>query len=245
MTKDSLRIGVIFPEVLGTYGDGGNALVLQTRARLRGYAATIEQISVGDPIPAELDIYTLGGGEDTAQALVEEHVKPGTGLYRAVAAGRPLLAICAGLQVLGEWYEDAEGRKISGLGMLDCTTIPQGKRTIGELVSKPLIPGLTELLTGFENHGGATRLGPDAKPLGVVQAGRGNGAEMGSANRLIDGAVQGSVIATYMHGPALARNPQLADLLLARALGAELAELPPLVMPEVEALRRERLQASL
>ena len=54
-----------------------------------------------------------------------------------------------------------------------------------------------------------------------------------------DGAVQGSIIATYMHGPALARNPELADLLLQRATGSELA---PLEVPGVAQLRAERLR---
>ena len=54
--------------------------------------------------------------------------------------------------------------------------------------------------------------------------------------------VQGSVIATYMHGPALARNPQLADLLIARALDMPLADLEPLELDAVTQLRQERLR---
>jgi CobQ-like glutamine amidotransferase family enzyme len=64
----------------------------------------------------------------------------------------------------------------------------------------------------------------------------------GAGNRLgdgVDGAVQGSVVATYLHGPCLARNPQLADLLLARVTGP----LSPLELPEVDQLRHERLAA--
>lgn len=56
-----------------------------------------------------------------------------------------------------------------------------------------------------------------------------------------EGAVQGSVYGTYLHGPVLARNPEFADHLLALALGVE--SLPPLDLPEVEQLRRERLRA--
>ena len=64
-----------------------------------------------------------------------------------------------------------------------------------------------------------------------------------------EGAVQGSVIATYMHGPALARNPQLADLILARAMGVDMSELPEVtgqfadqLNGEVQQLRKERLR---
>ena len=68
----ALRIGVLLPEVLGTYADGGNALVLAERARRRGFDAQIQYVGVGDAIPDDLDIYTLGGGEDAAQELAVE-----------------------------------------------------------------------------------------------------------------------------------------------------------------------------
>jgi CobQ-like glutamine amidotransferase family enzyme len=114
------------------------------------------------------------------------------------------------------------------------TTSPQPARTIGEVVSTPLLAGLTQPLTGFENHRGGTVLGDAASPLGAVQRGAGN--RLGDG---FDGAVQGSVITTYMHGPCLARNPELADLLLSKVVG----QLTPLELPEVELLRRERLRA--
>ena len=137
----ALRIGVLLPEVLGTYADGGNALVLAERARRRGFDAQIQYVGVGDAIPDDLDIYTLGGGEDAAQELAVETFTADPGLKNAVAAGRPLLAICASLQILGHWYTDARNRKVEGLGLLDLTTRPQGKRSIGELVVQPEIDG--------------------------------------------------------------------------------------------------------
>lgn len=250
--ESTLRIGLILPEVLGTYGDTGNAVVLAERARRRGIAAEIIHIGIDDAVPDSLDIYTMGGGEDIAQEIAASKLRNDSGLVRALNAGRPLLAICASLQVLGHWYEDARGQQISGLGLLDVTTRPQGERSIGELVSEPALEGLTELLTGFENHGGGTELGPEAKPLGRVLHGNGNStlgdntsgegaARAEGAGFLVEGAVQGSIIATYMHGPVLARNPQLADLLLARAMGVELAALAPVEIPGVEQLRAERL----
>lgn len=232
MADSVVRIGLVLPDVMGTYGDGGNAVVLRQRLRMRGIAAEIVEITLDDPVPESLDLYTLGGAEDYAQRLATRHLMRYPGLQQAVSRGAPVLAICAAVQVLGRWYETSAGERVEGVGLLDVTTTPQGRRTIGELVTEPLVPGLSELLTGFENHGGGTVLGPDARPLGRVITGAGNRAGDG-----YDGVVQGSVVATYMHGPALARNPELADYLLGKVVG----DLAPLELPEVGLLRRERL----
>lgn len=252
-----LTIGLVLPDVLGTYGDDGNALVLRERARLRGFDAHIERFLLNDDIPATCDIYTLGGGEDAAQLIAAARLSASPGLQAAAADGRPVFAVCAGLQVLGHTFR-AHGEEVEGVGLLDITTSPLDTRATGELLSEPTQAGitaeLTETLTGFENHMGATVLGPEAQALGVVTRGVGNGAGAGAGaaataapstaattGAKVDGVVQGSVIATYMHGPALARNPQLADLLIARALDVPLAELAPLDLEDVAQLRRERL----
>lgn len=230
----TVRIGLVLPDVMGTYGDGGNAVVLRQRLLLRGIPAEIVEITLAEPVPDSLDLYTLGGAEDYAQRLATRHLLQHPGLQRAAGRGAPVLAICAAIQVLGHWYETSAGERVEGVGLLDVTTSPQPERTIGEVVSTPLIDGLTQPLTGFENHRGGTTLGPDARPLAAVVKGAGN--RLGDG---VDGAVQGSVFATYLHGPCLARNPELADLLLSRVVGP----LAPLELPEVEQLRRERLAA--
>ena len=231
---EPVRIGLVLPDVMGTYGDGGNAVVLRERLRLRGIPAEIVDVTLAGPVPDSLDLYTLGGAEDYAQRLATRHLLRHRGLQRAADRGAPVLAICAAIQVLGHWYETAAGERVDGVGLLDVTTSPQPERTIGEVVSTPLIEGLSEPLTGFENHRGGTVLGPDARPLAAVLTGAGN--RLGDG---FDGAVQGSVVATYLHGPCLARNPELADLLLSRVVGP----LAPLELPEVEQLRHERLAA--
>ena len=231
----TVRIGLVLPDVMGTYGDGGNAVVLRQRLLLRGIPAEIVEITLAEPVPDSLDLYTLGGAEDYAQRLATRHLLRHPGLQRAAGQGAPVLAICAAIQVLGHWYETSAGERVDGVGLLDVTTSPQPERTIGEVVSTPLVEGLSEPLTGFENHRGGTVLGPDAAPLAAVTKGAGN--RLGDG---IDGAVQGSVFATYLHGPCLARNPEFAVLLLSRGVGA----LPPLERPEVDQLRRERLAAT-
>ena len=234
MNESAVRIGLVLPDVMGTYGDSGNSVVLRERLRMRGIPAEIVEITLDDPVPAELDLYTLGGAEDYAQRLATKHLIRYPGLQQAVSRGAPVLAICAAIQVLGHWYETSAGERVDGVGVLDVTTSPQPERTIGEVAATPLIDALTEPLTGFENHRGGTVLGSEARPLAAVSKGAGNRAGDG-----IDGAVQGSVIATYLHGCCLARNPELADHLLGKVVGP----LSPLELPEVAQLRRERLAA--
>lgn len=241
-----LTIGLVLPDVLGTYGDDGNALVLRQRARLRGIDAEVRRILLNQDIPADCDVYTLGGGEDSAQVIAAARLAASPGLQAAAADGRPIFAVCAGMQVLGHSFF-AHGTEAQGISLLDVSTQPLPTRAIGEVASRPTRAGataaLTEPLTGFENHMGATTLGPDAAALGKVTRGTGNGAGAGAASSdaAVEGVVQGSIIATYMHGPALARNPQLADLLLAQALGVRLDDLEPLEIPVIDRLRMERL----
>jgi lipid II isoglutaminyl synthase (glutamine-hydrolysing) len=233
---DIVRIGLVLPDVMGTYGDGGNAIVLRQRLRLRGYDAEIVEITLNDPVPESLDIYTLGGAEDSAQRLATRHLQRYPGLQRAAEAGAPVLAICAAIQVLGHWYQTSDGERVDGVGMIDATTSPQERRAIGEIVTRPMVPGLRAPLTGFENHRGGTTLGSDAAPLASVVPGQGVGNGVGDGT---EGVVQGSVIGTYLHGPVLARNPELADHLLLQALDVD--GLEPLDLPDVDHLRAERL----
>ncbi|MFG6303525.1 glutamine amidotransferase, partial [Corynebacterium hesseae] len=142
----SLQIGLILPDILGTYGDDGNALVLRQRARMRGHEAEIVPIKLGEPVPESFDVYTLGGGEDTAQILAAEHLIADGGLTRAASAGRPILAICAGLQVLGESFR-ASGRVVDGVGLIDATTASMAERAIGEVATEPTKAGITAELT--------------------------------------------------------------------------------------------------
>ncbi|MDR1514048.1 MAG: glutamine amidotransferase, partial [Propionibacteriaceae bacterium] len=155
-------------------------------------------------------------------------------LFEAVERGACLFAVCAGFQITGRSFTvGADDEVIEGLGLLDVETRRGPKRAVGELLSRWTKPdGQDCLVTGFENHGGYTYLGPDATPLAHVEIGLGNNGDG------TEGARQGHVIGTYPHGPVLARNPDLADHLLELALGTPLAPLPS---PEIDELRRQRL----
>ena len=233
---EPVSIALLYPELLGTYGDGGNATVLAQRLRWRGIPAEVIDVHAGEPVPRSCQIYVMGGGEDAPQALAARELRSDRALVDAVEGGSAVLAVCAGLQVLGNRFAGEDGKAHDGLGLLDCETHrDDGPRRVGEVVATP-DPSLDlPDLTGYENHGGVTTLGAGARPLGRVVVGHGNAGGDGT-----EGIVSGRVVGTYLHGPVLARNPALADHLLSSVLGP----LEPLEEPEVEALRKERLHAA-
>jgi lipid II isoglutaminyl synthase (glutamine-hydrolysing) len=228
-----LTVVHVYPELLGTYGDRGNALALLHRAEARGITTRLVEVGIEEPLPRLGDIYVLGGGEDSAQLLAARALFADD-RAASVLADAPCFAVCAGLQLLSRSFLDGDGRPTSGLGLLDVDCERLDDRAVGEIVTEPVALRGMPTLTGYENHRGTARLGRDARPLGRLVAGVGNGDER------TEGAQQGSVVATYLHGPALVRNPALADLLLTRALGP----LPDYVDDPVETLRAERLEAA-
>jgi CobQ-like glutamine amidotransferase family enzyme len=234
--ESAVRIVVLAHDLLGTYGDLGNGVVLEARLRWRGLPSELVVHEGGEPAPAEADIYLLGGGEDAPQSLAFDELAATDGLPRAVASGAVVLGVCAGFQLLGRQFATSDGRTLPGFGLLDVKTGPGGSlpRAVGEIAVEPDAALGLPTLTGFENHAGRTRLGRDAKPFGRVIEGVGNTGTDG-----IEGAYRGHVVGTYLHGPVLVRNPALADLLLSWVIGP----LDPLSEPAVETLRRERLAA--
>jgi len=240
----ALRVVVVHPDLLGTYGDGGNGRVLAGRAVWRDIPVELVHALSDAPLPGGADIYCLGGGEDGPQVQSAERLRDGV-LESAVGAGAVVLAVCAGYQIVGRSFPGPDGRPHPGVGLLDVVTVKgPGRRAVGELAAEPLRcpsgdgapdPVVLDTLSGFENHSAVTRLGDRTPPLARVLTGVGNGGGDGT-----EGARVGRVVGTYAHGPALARNPALADLLLAWATGSVPA---PLDDAEEEALRRQRLAA--
>ena len=232
-TETRLRIVWLYPDLLSTYGDRGNLLILAHRARQRGLPVEALEVRSDQPIPAEADIYLLGGGEDGPQALAAERLIADGGLRKAVDRRAVVFAVCAGYQLLGGSFY-AKGQRYGGLELLDLTSDRGPSRAVGELAGE-VDPDLgLPTLTGFENHGGRTHLGPEVRSLAKVSVGIGNDGQS-------EGAWSGSVLGTYSHGPALSRNPALADLLLRWATGQD--SLEPLDDTWSNRLRGERLAA--
>jgi CobQ-like glutamine amidotransferase family enzyme len=231
-----LCVVALYPDVLGTYGDRGNALALGFRIRARGMRMRLVEVAPGQKAPRSGDIYLIGGGEDATQLLALQALRADPNVEAALSGDAACLAVCAGLQLLSVSFSDREGHCVSGLGVLDvrCGRL-QGPRAVGEVLAYPVGIASLPTLTGFENHQGSAVIGPRAQPLGLLRRGVGNG------DGATEGIVQGNVVATYLHGPVLVRNPGLADHLIATSTGP----LPPFQDSAVERLRSQRIDAAL
>jgi lipid II isoglutaminyl synthase (glutamine-hydrolysing) len=243
----AVRVAVLFPELLGTYGDSGNAAALAYRIRARGLPVEPVRIRAGDRIPTGCDVYLIGGSEDGPQPFAAARLAGGE-LAQAVDRGAAVLAVCSGLQLLGRHFPGPDGRPLAGLDLLPLVTRAPAAglpRTVGDVRVRPGPELPIGDVIGFENHRGQSTLDPGASPLGSVLQGYGNDRTLAPADR-VDGAVQGRVLGSYLHGPVLALNPALADLVLGWVIGP----LAPLEDPEHERqvararLRRAGLRTS-
>ena len=214
----TLRLCALYPDLMNIYADRGNILMLRRRCEWRGIGFELTGAGIGDALdPDAADLYYMGGGQDRDQALCADDLlqHKRVALAAAAARGAVVLGVCGGYQLLGHAYQlgDAE---LPGIGLLDVRTVrSDGPRLIGNIAIEVELPGAQRtVLAGFENHAGRTRLGARARPLGRVLKGRGNNGADGH-----EGAREGTVIGTYMHGPLLPKNAWFADWLITAALG--------------------------
>jgi hypothetical protein len=219
-----ITIGHLYPELLNLYGDRGNIQCLMKRCIWRGIEAETIAFEMADTIDfSKLDIVLLGGGSDREQMLVCEKLKEIQKDFKDyVENNGVVIAICGGYQLLGSYYKTDQGM-ITGLDLVDMYTEQEEGRLISNIVLQSDLFDMP--VVGFENHGGRTCT-KDNKPLGKVLYGSGNDGKTG-----YEGVVYKNVIGTYLHGPLLPKNPQLADELILRALRKKYGEdtvLPPL-----------------
>src|SRR5918999_548725 len=214
-----LRLLALYPEQMNIYADRGNILFLQRRCEWRGIGFSYSASGPGEGFdPSEHDLIYIGGGQDRDQVLVADDMlrTKRDAIASAVEDGVSLLAVCGGYQLLGHRYQLGE-RSIPGLGIADLETVREpGPRLIGNVAIEVRLDDDdgdgAEVLAGFENHGGRTHLGADAKPLGRVLKGFGNNGSDG-----LEGVRRLNAFGTYLHGPLLPKNPHLADRLVALA----------------------------
>ena len=219
----TLNIVHLYPDLLNLYGDRGNIQCLRMRCKWRGIDAQVIECNLDDhPNLASADIVLLGGGSDREQQIVCTRLqKIRRDLHDYVEDGGSLLAICGGYQLLGHYYDTADGR-MEGLSLVDLYTEQGSPRLISNIILRnealpDALPGvfpdhLPYEIVGFENHGGRTYIGSNM-PFGKVLHGHGN-----NEKDACEGVLYRNVIGTYLHGPLLPKNPHVCDLILQRAL---------------------------
>ncbi len=240
----TLRVCALYPDLMNIYADRGNLLVLQRRCAWRGIGFRLTACGLGEPLDGEHhDLYYLGGGQDRDQRLCAEDLVllKREALHAAAARAAVVLGVCGGYQLLGRSYELGPGERLPGVGLVDVETARgEEPRLIGNIAIEVQLDAgagrADAILAGFENHGGRTRLGAGARPLGRVLRGHGNDGRSGH-----EGVRRANVIGTYLHGPLLPKNVWFADWLIAIALRLDPSELPPLD----DALEREAHRGAL
>ncbi|CAM3088207.1 glutamine amidotransferase [Lactococcus hircilactis] len=209
----ALRVAHLFGDLMNTYGDNGNILMLKYVGEKLGVQMTFDIVSLGDSFKS--DDYNLvfwGGGQDYEQGIISEHLNLLDELRDYIEAGKPMLAICGGYQMLGQSYILADGTAIPCTGILGHKTEnPGNDRIIGDV--EIYNETFDETYYGFENHGGRTTLSDDEKPLGKVIYGGGNNGVSGE-----EGLIYKNTFGSYFHGPLLSRNARLAYRLVTLAL---------------------------
>lgn len=237
-----IKILYLYPDMLNLYGDRGNIQALQYRIEKRGITANIDYYYLGDEIPnfSAYDIVFSGGGADKEQALVaKDMMKYKENIRKAIEEGVFFLLVCGSYQLFGKYYKGVEGDIIPGLEIFDYYTesIPdRTKRCIGDIVIEAKLGEKVTKVIGYENHGGQTQ---NVETIfGKVLYGQGNKFEAGEEGFMIK-----NVIATYIHGTLLSKNPDITDYIIQYALERKYddkIELEPLD-DEFEEKAREQL----
>lgn len=237
MTAPKITVGYLYPDMMSTYGDRGNVETVRRRCEWRGIRAEIAELRLGQALPKSVDLIMIGGGGESQQRLIAAdlyRVKAAS-IRDAVADGAAALAVGGGFELFGRFCQPEQGAEYPGVELFDCWTVRRATvlseeyGTVGEARADRFIGELVvrwggRLLAGFENHSGATYLGPTAEPLGLVLAGHGNSGDG------TEGVILGTAIGTNLRGPCLPKNPALADFLIRAAAARRYGdcELPPL-----------------
>ena len=236
MNKRDIIILQLYPRDMNIYGDWGNALVLKRRLQWHGYNPVLLEYNQGDVFPDEVDIVIGGGGQDSGQGSIQEDLlKISPKLHELANAGTPMLMICGLYQLFGRFFKTLDGTMINGIALLDIETHGGNERLIGNVIIKSHEFG--EII-GYENHSGQTYLGKKARALGLVQKGAGN-----NGHDATEGVRYRNVVASYMHGSLLPKNPAVADFLIEQAVVRKYGEFTPTVIDDRFAERARAIAA--
>lgn len=212
----------MYHDMMDLYGDKGNIQVLKTRCAKRGIECNVDTVTLHETVDCEnYDLIFIGGGADREQKLLyEDLLSRKESLDKALKSQTFILLICGGYQLFGQYYIDGDGNKIEGLKFFDYVTetADRSTRCIGNIAIEATLDEQVIQVVGFENHGGQTR--GVKTPFGKVLSGHGNSFENG-----FEGFYNGQVLGTYMHGPLLPKNPEVADFIIKKALAKRYGEI--------------------
>jgi len=161
-----------------------------------------------------------GGGQDSGQLVIQDDLlSRETTLKELAETGAPMLLICGMYQLFGRFFKTRTGSVIPGIGVLDVETHGTDERLIGNVTVSS--PEFGDIL-GYENHSGQTTLGPGVRPLGATSKGTGNNSKDGQ-----EGARYRNIVASYLHGSLLPKNPAIADFLIRTAVERKYGSFTP------------------
>lgn len=225
MNNKQITILQLYPKDMNIYGDWGNVLVLKRRLEWHGYSVKLIEYNQGDTFPENVDMVIGGGGQDSGQDSIQADLLSIASKLQTLADNNvPMLMICGLYQLFGKFFKASDGHIIKGIGLLDIETHAGPERLIGNIVTKSSQFGD---IIGYENHSGLTFLGKGVQPLGRVIKGGGNNGQDET-----EGARYKNVIASYMHGSLLPKNPQISDFLIEKAITKKYGEFTPTVIDD-------------
>jgi CobQ-like glutamine amidotransferase family enzyme len=225
MNDKSITLLQLYPRDMNIYGDWGNTLVLKRRLEWHGYTVNLTEYNPGDTFPMDVDLIVGGGGQDSGQDIIQTDLLAiGPQLRELAEKDVPMLMICGLFQLFGKFFKTQDGHVIQGIGLLDLETHAGPERLTGNIITKSEEFGE---IVGYENHSGQTFLGKSVSPLGNVVKGAGNNGQDDC-----EGARYRNIIATYLHGSLLPKNPAIADFLIEKAVTRKYGEFIPTVVDD-------------
>ena len=213
-----INISYLYPDLTNMYGDRGNVITLKNRLTQRGIDAKVKKYDISDKIDFEnTDILYIGASSDKDMKIVLDGLlKCKDEIETYAENGGVILAVCSGFEILSNKIQK-EDISLDGLGILDVCCRYNKKRYIGNVVLKSDV--LKNTLVGFENHYGVIK-NDSYEPLGCAVYGKGSYPE-----KKQEGIIYKSIVATYLHGPLLPKNPHLADYIISKALSRKYGDI--------------------
>ena len=211
-----LTIVQLYPDELGVAGDRGNVMALTARLTHAGHSVTVIAHEVGSTLPTDVDLVIVGNGPLSAMRNIHADLLANGDRLRALrASGVAVFAYGSGAELLGHSITLADGTSLEGLAVLPFRATRIATRAVGYVI----VDSPFGQIVGFEDNASRWTLDAGAKPLGILEAGSGNGE--GSVEGVLDTGAVGTVasgtvaIGTQVGGPALPLNPLLADAIIA------------------------------